>query len=161
MRKPGYHKPPRWDVSHPGLLRARVKAQAKNKRPVTMYSSDYHAFERDVLNGNKDIDRQLKKLALRSMFALKRHIPMGDTKGGHLRDAVRVDKVLRGGHYKDRTVYEVHAAGSKSDKEKSKWQGALYRSTYTSAADYRRRGAGDRGPLLSWLERAEKDVSGG
>lgn len=163
--KPPTYGPPSYDVSKKGNMASRKRAQAKRGKPSPMYSSNWHDFQGGTLNVDPVIKRRLHKLAIRAAFALKRHIPIGDDedRDGHLRNAVRIETVLRGGMYADRTVYHVHAGGSGSKRELGKWHGTLYRATFSSAEAFkaRRYKGGEVGEIPSWLKKAEGDVTRG
>lgn len=154
--------PPYYDISNKGNMALRKKRQAKTGKPSPMYSSDWYGFRSDVLRNNAYVEKSLYKLALKSSFALRRRISLGENgKDGHIRDAVRVQRVLRGGMYEDRTVYHVHGAGGGSKAELGKWNAATYRSTFRSAEAYKTRKAGGVGEFPSWLKQAERDVTNG
>lgn len=151
--------PPRYDITNKGYLEKRLKAQSKHERLV--YSSDWHAFQRTVLNNNSTIDYALFKLAQKAIFALKREIPIGEnSKDGHLRNRVKAYRVRNGGLARDRTVYEVHAGGH-TPADRAKWHAALYRSTYSSAEAYKRRRIAETGDRIGWLRSAERRLGNG
>lgn len=151
--------PPRYDITKKGYLEARLKAQSKHERPV--YSSDWHSFQKNVLNNNSTVDYALFKLAQKAVFALKREIPIGEnSKDGHLRNRVKAYRVRNGGLARDRTVYEVHAGGH-TPADKAKWHAALYRSTYSSAEAYKRRRITETGDRIGWLRSAERRLGNG
>ena len=151
--------PPRYDIINKGYLKARLEAQSSHKHPV--YSSDWFSFQESVLNNNPYVDRALFKLAQKAVFALKREIPIGDnSKDGHLRNKVKAYRVRNGGLAKDRTVYEVHAGGH-TKEDRSRWHAALYRSTYSSAEDYKNRKLTETGDRIGWLRSAERRLSDG
>ena len=162
IKKGPRYGPPYYDISKKANMAVRKKRQAETGKPSPMYSSDWYGFRRGVLRDNPYIEKELYKLALKSSFALKRHIPLGDDgRDGHLRNAVRVQRVLRGGMFEDRTVYHVHGAGGGSKAELGKWHGATYRATFHNAEAYKRRRLGEVGEIPSWLKKAERDVSNG
>lgn len=161
INRPATYGPPYYDVSRKANMALRKSQQAKSGKPSPMYSSDWYGFRSDTLQGDKVLERKLHQLAIRASFALKRRIPLGDkSSDGHIRNAVKVQKVLRGGMYSDRTVFHVHAGGG-SKTSLGKWHSALYRSTYTDAESFRNRRLGQTGPRPSWLKQAERDVTGG
>lgn len=151
--------PPRYDIINEGYLKKRLKEQDLHGRPV--YSSDWHSFQRTVLNNNSTVDYALFKLAQRAVFALKREIPIGEnSKDGHLRNKVKAFRVRNGGLARDRTVYEVHAGGH-TRADKAKWHAAVYRSTYSSAEAYKKRRITETGDRVGWLRSAERRLGNG
>lgn len=151
--------PPYYDVSKKGNMEARLKEQAKTNSPSPMYSSNWQEFRRTVLQNNPDIDRELWTIAMRAKFALKRRIPLGEKEeDGRLRSAVTVQKIRKGGMYKDRDVYHVHAGGTTS-ADRSKWNAANFRSTFPDAKAWKARRLGEPGPLPSWLQQVERDIT--
>lgn len=151
--------PPYYDVSKKGNMKARLKEQAKTGSPSPMYSSNWQEFRRTVLQNNPDIDRELWTIAMRAKFALKRRIPLGEKEeDGRLRSAVTVQKIRKGGMYNDRDVYHVHAGGTTS-ADRSKWNAANFRSTFPDAKAWKARRLGEPGPLPSWLQQAERDIT--
>lgn len=155
---PGYG-PPRYDIKNEGYLQQRLEAQSRHNKLV--YSSDWHSFQRTVLNNNSTVDYALFKLSQKAIFALKREIPIGEnSKDGHLRNRVKSYRVRNGGLARDRTVYEIHAGGH-TPADRSKWQAAVYRSTYSSAEAYKKRRVTETGDRLGWLRSAERRLGNG
>lgn len=157
----GKYGPPKYDVSMPGY-KGRIRKQAESQRPSPMYSSNWHAFQKDTLRGDRVVDNALRKLAMKSAFRLKREIPIGpDSRDGHLRNKVKVDKVLRGGRHNDRTVYHVHGGGSGSKRDVSHWNEALYRATFSDSEKgaYSKREAGEYGSISSWLKNVDRSMN--
>ena len=151
--------PPFYDVSKKGNMKDRLNEQAKTGSPSPMYSSNWQEFRRTVLQNNSYIDRELWTIAMRAKFALKRRIPLGENeKDGRLRSAVTVQKIRKGGMYKDRDVYHIHAGGTTS-ADRSKWNAANFRSTFPDAKAWKARRLGEPGPLPSWLQQAERDIT--
>lgn len=151
--------PPRYDVSRKERMKARLNEQAKTGSPSPMYSSNWQEFRRTVLQNNKVIDRRLRTLAMRAKFELKSKIPLGENeKDGRLRSAVTIEKVRKGGMFRDRDVYHVHAGGTTS-ADRSKWNAANFRSTFPDAKAWKARRLGEPGPLPSWLQQVERDIT--
>ena len=149
--------PPYYDVSKKGNMEARLNKQARTGSPSPMYSSDWYAFRRTVLQNNPDIDRKLRTLAMRAKFKLKSKIPLGEREDdGRIRDAVTAEKIRKGGMYKDRDVYHVHAGGTTS-ADRAKWNAANFRPTFPDVKSWKARRLGIPGPLPSWLQQVERD----
>lgn len=144
--------PPKYDVSFKAIYNGRVKTQAAKNTPTAMYSSDWFDFGYRYLRNNRYIQRKLRTLATRAMFKLKREIPLGDPKDGHMRNELAVVFYRRGARRRDRNVFKVEYLGAK----KEGWNAAVRRSTFASSADYKNAMRGVRGPLPSWLEKAAK-----
>lgn len=151
--------PPRYDVSKKGNMNARLNEQAKTGSPSPMYSSDWYEFRRTVIQNNPYIDNKLRTIAMRAMFKLKQKIPLGENeKDGRIRSAVTFEKVRKGGMFKDRDVYHVHAGGTDS-ASRAKWNAANFRSTFPDAKAWKARRLGEPGPLPSWLQQVERDIT--
>lgn len=159
MARSPYGGPPRYDVSKKGRMKTRLNEQAKTGSPSPMYSSDWYEFRRTVLQKNPDIDRELLAIAVRAKFELKTKIPLGERKDdGRIRDAVTVERIHKGGMFRDRDVYHVHAGGSTA-ADRAKWNAANFRSTFPDAKAWKARRLGTPGPLPSWLQQVERDIT--
>lgn len=159
MARSPYGGPPYYDVSKKANMEARLKRQAKTGSPSPMYSSDWYEFRRTVLQSNPYIDSKLRTIAMRAMFKLKQKIPLGEREDdGRIRSAVTFEKIRKGGMFKDRDVYHVHAGGATS-ADRSKWNAANYRSTFPDAKAWKARRLGTPGPLPSWLQQVERDIT--
>lgn len=159
MARSPYGGPPYYDVSKKGNMETRLNEQAKSGSPSPMYSSNWQEFRRTVLQNNPYIDRHLWVIALRAKFKLKQRIPLGEREDdGRIRSAVTVQKIRKGGMFKDRDVYHVHAGGATS-AERSKWNAANYRSTFPDEKAWKARRLGTPGPLPSWLQQVERDIT--
>lgn len=140
--------PPYYDVSNIANYNKRVRDQARNKSPNALYSSDWHEFGREVLRGNPLIKKELRNIANRGLFALKRVIPLGDPSDGHLRNELKVKFHKRGARYKDRNTFTIEYAG----ENKAGWNAAVARSRFKNSADFKN---ATRGVGKSWLDRAK------
>lgn len=149
-----YYGPPSYDISRKAQYNARVLAQAAVGGPAALYSSDWYHFGRTYLRHNKIIERELRSIANRGLFTLKRVVPLGSAKDGHMRNELRVVYLRRAGFRKDRTGFAVQYRGEKPNA----WSAANRRSQFASAADFRNATRGIPGPLPSWVERAARRI---
>lgn len=140
--------PPYYDVSNIANYNKRVRDQARNKSPNALYSSDWHEFGREVLRGNPLIKKELRNIANRGLFALKRVIPLGTASDGHFRNELKVKFHRRGAKYKDRNTFTIEYTG----ENKAGWNAAVARSRFKSSADFKN---ATRGVGQSWLDRAK------
>lgn len=149
-----YYGPPKYDVSFKAIYNQRVLKQAALNKPTAMYSSDWHHFGAHYLRRNKFVQQELRKIAIRGLFALKREIPLGDAEDGHLRNELKINFHRRAGTRRDRMGYTVDYVGGKPHG----WNAAVRRSTFASPADFKNAARGIDGTLPSWVERAAKRI---
>lgn len=147
---------PYYDTSRKANMKIRKKNQAKNRYPKAMYSSSWHDFGRETLRGDTYIKRKLAVVAGRALYMLRRDIPLGDAKDGHVRNELRLGFQRFGGHHHDRQVFTVDYYGD----DYNKWAGMVRRSTYPSHKAWKNAGRGVYGPIPSWLERTAKNLGG-
>lgn len=147
---------PEYDISRKGNLNKRLNSQALKDRPNALYSSHWHDFGKEFLNGNRKIDRSLLRVANKALIALKLSIPYGDPEEGHIRNQLKIRKKKHAGYYRDRTGYEVGYGGSDS----SKWNAAVRRSSFPNRAAWKNAKRGVYGPVPSWINKAAKSVGG-
>lgn len=140
--------PPSYDVSNVATYIGRIAEQAETGKPSAMYSSHWHEFGDEVLRGNPLIKRELRKIAHRGLFALKRVIPLGTASDGHFRNELKVKFHRRGAKYKDRNTYTIEYTG----ENRAGWNAAVARSRFKSSADFKN---ATRGVGQSWLDRAK------
>lgn len=140
--------PPSYDVSRIATYNERVREQAKTGTPSSMYSSRWHDFGREVLRGDPLIKRELRNIANRGLFALKRVIPLGTASDGHFRNELKVKFHRRGAREKDRNTFTIEYTG----ENRAGWNAAVARSRFKSSADFKN---ATRGVGKSWLDRAK------
>lgn len=140
--------PPSYDVSRIATYNERVREQAATGKPVAMYSSHWHEFGSEVLRGDPFIRKELRKIANRGLFALKRIIPLGTASDGHFRNELKVKFHRRGAREKDRNTFTIEYTG----ENRAGWNAAVYRSRFKSSADFKN---ATRGVGPSWLDRAK------
>lgn len=140
--------PPYYDISNVATYLERIEKQGVTGKPHAMYSSHWHEFGREVLRGNPLIKRELRNIANRGLFALKRVIPLGDASDGHFRNELKVKFHRRGARYKDRNTYTIEYTG----ENRAGWNAAVARSKFKNSADFKN---ATRGVGKSWLDRAK------
>lgn len=140
--------PPYYDVSNIATYLERIEKQGVTGKPHAMYSSHWHEFGREVLRGNPLIKRELRRIANRGLFALKRVIPLGTASDGHFRNELKIKFHRRGARYKDRNTYTIEYTG----ENRAGWNAAVARSKFKSSADFKN---ATRGVGQSWLDRAK------
>lgn len=147
---------PTYDSSRKSNMKFRKKRQAQIGYPKAMYSSSWHDFGRETLRGDTHIKRKLATTASRALYLLRREVPLGDAKDGHVRNELRMGFQRFGGYYHDRQVYTVDYYGDNYDK----WAGMVRRSTFPDSKAWKNAGRGVYGPIPSWLERTAKTLGG-
>ena len=149
--------PPSWDFQNKSMLKARKAAQAKRNQNA-MYSSMYNNFGEHFLRNNPAIDTKLKRLANRALFMMRREIPLGDARDGHIRNQLRVVKKPRGARRGDRDTYIVTVPGEGSGK----WAAAVRRSSFHTKEEWQasmRAGGYTFGSKDSWINKVAKEMN--
>jgi hypothetical protein len=127
--------PPPYDVSRKGNLELALATQS-NKGTPAIYISHWDNFGDEVLMKSPLVKRQLRKLATRGMFRMKRKIHIGDARNGHARNKIKV-RFHKFGREKwdDRMVFTVDYM-EEDEKDYWGWIARVKRSTYPDKASY-------------------------
>lgn len=148
--------PPKYDISNKAGLNRRILEQAGSNSPTMIYSSHWHDFGREFLRGNRVVEKGLRRVASRSLMAMRVTVPTGDADQGHMKSSLRIVKVRNAGFRHDRTGYKVDYVGPKPKA----WNAAVRRSTFSSNAEFKNAGRGVYGPIPSWINKAAKMTGG-
>lgn len=167
MASPMYG-PPKWDRwskdPHMGF-QARQKRQ---KDDQALYFSHWKEFQDTILVGNPTIETQLKRIALKALVELRRKIPVGDSRNGHMRNDLKIVRLHRTGFShlwpNDRTGYGIVYAGKNPKGFAARLKQSSYPSkeAYLAAVKQAQSGGGSVpfGPRDSWGWEVAKKLEG-